>query len=429
MPSLPHLSASLLSSGSLATRPIRAAGSAAALLCLFLAAFGVAPAFGQEQPPQGADTSIDIEALRQSSSFSWTQPELVFGFAHWDDVFPGRTIRRGARVHPLPLGSSLSHLSAGTKAGDLLDRFIAEEQVAGILVLHEGRVRLERYALGHSATGRWTSQSVAKSITSALVGAAVKDGHIASIHDPVTKYIPGLRGSAYDDVTVEQLMTMTSGVEWNEDYTDPDTDLARFYEEPVTPGLNATVSYMRRLSRESPPGTSWVYNTGETHLLGVLISSATGTPLARYLSEKIWASYGMEGNASWTLDRTDHELSGCCLQATLRDYARFGQFVLDGGRIDGEPVVPEEWFEAATRKNPAAAEAGVGYGYQWWITDDDDSFAAYGIHGQVIHIDPARRLVVVLNSAWPVATGTEKYETQDRMLALIRDAVAKERAP
>jgi CubicO group peptidase (beta-lactamase class C family) len=163
-----------------------------------------------------------------------------------------------------------------------------------------------------------------------------------------------------------------------------------------------------------------VYKTGETHLLGVLVTSATKQTLAAYLSAQIWSPYGMEQSAVWATDRSHHELAGCCLQAGLRDYARFGQFVLDGGRIDGRAIVPDGWFEAATRRQTATAYADWGYGYQWWTTDGS-RFAAIGIHGQLIYIDPARRLVVAINSAWPVATGAEAARA--RFLNMITAAV------
>jgi CubicO group peptidase (beta-lactamase class C family) len=235
-------------------------------------------------------------------------------------------------------------------------------------------------------------------MTSTLVGAALKDGFIASLDDPVTKYLPQLGGSAYEGVTVRQLMTMTSGVKWNEDYTDPASGIARFSAEPLEPGVNASVSYMRKLPREAAPGSKWVYKTGETHLLGVLITAATRQPLAEYLSAKIWAPYGMEQPALWATDRTHHELAGCCLLAGLRDYARFGQFVLDGGRIDGRAVVPDGWFEQATRQQAASKNPGWGYGYQWWTTGGG-AFAAIGIHGQLIYID--RRAAWCSRSAAP----------------------------
>ena len=202
--------------------------------------------------------------------------------------------------------------------------------MAGVLVLHDGAVRLERYALTGGRQVRWHSFSIAKSITSTLVGAAMRDGSIKSLDDPVTRYITDLRGSAYDEVTVRQLLTMTSGVRWNEDYTDLKSDVARMYAEPPAPGLDMTVSYVRRLPREAPPGTKWVYKTSETNLVGVLVMAATGKPLADYLSEKIWRPYGMERDAEWMLDDIGHEQGGCCLAMTLRDLGRFGQFILDG---------------------------------------------------------------------------------------------------
>jgi CubicO group peptidase (beta-lactamase class C family) len=374
---------------------------------------------------QSSTNTRDPASLRRSS-FTWTQEEREFGFAHWDSVYAGRNVARGARVRPLPSGAALAALRPGTPGAEALARFMANEKVAGLIVLQNGAVRMERYALGHSATGRWTSQSVAKAVASTLVGAAIKDGFIASLDDSVPKYVPGLRGSAYDNVTVRQLLTMTSGVKWIEDYTDPSSDLARFYSEPVEPGLNATVSFMRKLPSEAAPGTKWVYKTGETHLLGVLVSSATKQTLAEYLSAKIWAPYGMEQSAVWATDRTHHELAGCCLQAALRDYARFGQFVLDGGRVDGRSIVPDGWFEAATQRQVATSDPVRGYGYQWW-TLDAGTFAGIGIHGQLLYIDPARRLVVALNSAWPVPTGAERSAARMAFLKLIADAVDADR--
>ena len=362
-----------------------------------------------------------IPATLRRSSFTWTQAEREFGFAHWDAVFSGRPVARGAQVRALPAGPPLAAFAPGTAGAQALDRFIVEEKVAGLIVLRNGAVRLERYALGHDAAGRWTSQSVAKSVTSTLVGAAVKDGFIASLDDPVTKYIVAMRGSAYDDVTVRQLLTMTSGVKWNEDYTDLGADSARFYSAPLEPGVDATVSYMRKLPREAAPGTKWVYKTGETHLLGALITAATKRTLADYLSTKIWIPYGMEQSAVWMTDRSHHELAGCCLQMALRDYARVGQLVLDQGRIDGRSIVPEGWFAEATRAH-APASAGRGYGFQWW-TLDPGTFAGIGIHGQLLYLDPKRRLVVAINSAWPEATSAERSKTRQAFLASIAVAV------
>src|SRR5690606_27379377 len=175
---------------------------------------------------------------------------------------------------------------------------------SALVVLHDGKLRLERYGLGFDGDGRWTSFSVAKALTATLVGAAIRDGHIRSMDDKVSEYIPQMKGSAYDDVSIRQLLTMTSGVRWNEDYGNPQSDVALFNKHKPEEGVDALVSYLRRLPREVPPGTRWNYSTGETNLVGVLVSQATGKPLATYLSEKVWQPAGMEQKATWILSRT-----------------------------------------------------------------------------------------------------------------------------
>jgi CubicO group peptidase (beta-lactamase class C family) len=284
-----------------------------------------------------------------------------------------------------------------------IDEYMATQQTAGLVIVQDGKVRFERYGLGFDAAGRWTSFSVAKSFTSTLVGAAIQDGYIQSLEDKVSRYIPGLRGSAYDDVSVRQLLTMSSGVRWNEDYEDPNADVAQFNNAKPEPGMDATVSYMRKLPRAHPPGEVWHYNTGETNLIGVLVSSATGKPLSRYLEEKIWHPAGMQADATWLLGKTGHEIAGCCLQASTRDFARFGLFVLANGQAGGRQIVPADWFAAATHKQKDIGEPGRGYGFQWW-TYDDGSVAAQGIFGQGIFIDPQRRLVIASHSNWSRAS-------------------------
>jgi CubicO group peptidase (beta-lactamase class C family) len=371
------------------------------------------------------ENKLTIASLRRPMA-TWSEAEVEFGMARWDSIFPSRVVRRGTRVRPLPAGSPLPALAAGTDGGRSLERFITEQKVAGMIILHDGKIRFERYALGHSPTGRWMSQSVAKSIASTLVGAAVKDGYITSIDDPVATYVAGLRGSAYDSVTIRQLLTMTSGVRWREDYTDTTSDITQFYRQPIEAGQSLTVSYMRRLPSEAPPGKKWLYKTGETHLIGVLVQEATKKGLAAYLSEKIWAPYGMELDAAWQVDATGYELAGCCLMSGLRDYARFGQFILDGARIDGRSIVPDGWLAAATTKQVATDRPGRGYGYQWW-TWDTGGFAAIGIYGQLVHIDPSRRLVVAISSAWPVATGQAQSDARSAILLRIAAAVDAEK--
>ena len=339
-----------------------------------------------------------------------TLPKVVFN-----------PIEAGNAVYPLPQGEPLD-------LGIDVDAHMAAQRNAGLIIVQDGRIRLEKYALGYGAAGRWTSFSVAKSFTSTLVGAAVKDGYIKSLDDKVSRYIPGLKGSAYDDVSVKQLLTMTSGVRWNEDYTDPKSDVALFNLQMPVDGEDITVSYMKNLPRDVPAGSKWLYSTGETNLIGVLVSSATGKTLSAYLSEKLWKPFGMEQDAVWMLGATGHEISGCCISASLKDYARLGQFVLNGGVAGGVKIVPDDWFAAATTKRADIGVPGRGYGYQWW-TNDDGSFAAQGIFGQGIFIDPKRKLVIASNGNWPTATDPEGVgAAREAFYKSVQTAVDKEAA-
>ncbi len=343
----------------------------------------------------------------------WSQPQRDAAFRALD------RLPVLAKSHVVAAGGAPSALPPGPplKLAVDVDAYMAGQRSAALLVLHDGKLRLERYGLGFDASGRWTSFSVAKSITSTLVGAAIRDGHIRSMDDKVSDYIPQMKGSAYDDVSVRQLLTMTSGVRWSEDYADPNSDVARFNNHQPEEGVDALVSYMRRLPREAPAGTRWHYSTGETNLVGVLLRQAIKKPLAAYLSEKIWVPAGMEQQATWLLSRTGNEISGCCIQASARDYARFGLFVLGGARVGGKSIAPDGWLTDATTERTGIDRPGRGYGYQWW-TYADGSYAARGIFGQGIFIDPVRRLVIVSNANW--AAGASDRATSDAREAFYR---------
>ena len=325
----------------------------------------------------------------------WSQPQRDAAFRAMD------RISLLAKWHDIPAGSTPSPLPPGPplKLQLDVDAYIAGQRGAALLVLQDGKLRLERYGLDFDRNGRWTSFSVAKSLTSTLMGAAIRDGFIKSLDDKVSVYIPEMKGSAYDDVSIRQLLTMTSGVKWNEDYADPKSDVAQFNNHKPEEGVDSLVSYMRKLPREVPAGTRWLYSTGETNLVGILINRATKKPLATYLSEKIWVPAGMEQKATWILSKTGQEISGCCIQAAPRDFARFGQFILNGAVVNGKSIVPEGWLADATTSRTTIGQPGRGYGYQWW-TYDSGAFTARGIFGQGIFIDPQRKLVIVSNADW-----------------------------
>jgi CubicO group peptidase (beta-lactamase class C family) len=303
-----------------------------------------------------------------------------------------------------------------------IDAYMAGQRSAALLIVHDGQLRFERYGLGFGPEGRWTSFSVAKSLASTLVGAALRDGSIRSMDDKVSTYLTDMKGSAYDDVSIRQLLMMTSGVAWNEDYGDPKSDVARFNNHEPEPGVDQLVSYLRRLPRAAPAGTRWSYSTGETNLVGLLVGAATGKPLAQYLSEKVWGPAGMEQPATWILSRSGREISGCCIQAASRDMARFGLFVLDGA----PGTVPEGWLAEATTKQADIDKPGRGYGYQWW-TYDDGSFAARGIFGQGIFLDPKRRLVIVSHANWGGgATDPTASDAREAFYRAVQQAVDAE---
>lgn len=354
----------------------------------------------------------------------WSVPQRDAAFRALDRIpllAKWRTIEPSAMPQPLPPGPPL------TLPIDI-DAYMAGQRSAALLIVQGGRLRLERYGLDFDGHGRWTSFSVAKSITSTLAGAALHDGAIRSMDDKVSDYIPEMKGSAYDEVSVAQLMSMTSGVQWNEDYADPESDVARFNNHQPEPGVDALLSYMRRLPRAVPPGTRWHYSTGETNLIGILISRATGKTLAQYAQEKIWQPVGMEQAATWILSKTGQEISGCCVQAAPRDFARFGQFILDGARVNGQSIVPDGWLQQATRQQVPIDEPGRGYGYQWWIYADG-SFAARGIFGQGIFIDPKRALVIVSNANWGGgARDAQGIAARDDFYRAVQQAVDDEAA-
>ncbi len=325
----------------------------------------------------------------------WSQSQRDAAFRALDRIpllAKAGVIAAGPKASPLPAGLPLN-LPVD------VDAYMKSQRSAALLVVHKGALRLERYGLDFDAAGRWTSFSMAKSVTSTLIGAALRDGHIRSLDDKVTDYLPQLGGSAYADVSLRQLLTMTSGVRWNEDYGDKASDVAQFNAHKPDEGMDAIVSYLRRLPREAPAGARWHYSTGETNLVGILLGAAIGRPLAAYLSEKIWVPAGMEQQATWILSKTGKEISGCCIQAAARDFARFGLFILNGAKVDGQSIVPEGYLGEATRQQASIGQPDRGYGYQWW-TYSDGSFAARGIFGQGIFIDPARELVIVSNANW-----------------------------
>jgi len=276
----------------------------------------------------------------------------------------------------------------------------------GVIVLDNNEIRLEKYADGINRETLWTSFSVAKSVASMLVGVALKEGAIKSLDDPLGNYITEFNGYDYGKVTVRQLLTMTSGIDWNEDYEDPNSDVGQMYKAVCDGTESHILTYMKPLKFIHKPGEHWNYSTGETDLVGILIQKATGKSLAEYLSEKIWKPFGMEHCAYWLADECSGEnIGGSGLSATLRDFARLGTAMLYRDSQGEHPFLANEYLQQATSLLIPTGTDGGGYGYLWWRFPNG-SYAAFGIFGQMIYVNPKNGLVIAQMAAWPAAGST-----------------------
>ncbi|MFN4039953.1 MAG: serine hydrolase domain-containing protein [Erythrobacter sp.] len=393
-----------------------ASAIAAALTALCLSAGAGAQSSGSG--PAASSVAMVVPPQRDPAELQvlfWSDAQRAARFRDMESWFAGHEVPAAAAPRALPEGKPLSDgLQSELRA------LMAASNAAGIMVVQNGKVRFEAYGLGLGADDRWTSFSVAKSFTSTLLGAAIKDGFISSLDDPVTRYIPQLAGSAYEGVTVRQLAMMTSGVKWNEDYTDPASDVARMNFYTLEYGPDAIIMQMKGLEREAEPGTKWVYKTGETNLIGVLVENAVGKSLAEYARTKIVEPAGFAGGLFWMVDPRGGNIGGCCLSLRLSDYARMGLFALEGGK----GTVPEGWFAEAGKPlvdfGPAAP--GFGYGYQWWAYPDGN-YGAQGIFGQAITLVPEKDLVVAVVSNWPTATAST---LRDRTRMVVEKIAASE---
>lgn len=361
----------------------------------------------------------EIGSVRQVYDGALFPDIAVNTFRNIDRLFPTRTVKRGEQVFEIPVAARQLdnfRFESDGREYDLYD-YLAIGRVSGLLVIRDGEIAFERYFLGNSRNTRWMSMSVVKSISAMLVGAAIKDGHIESIDDDITVYLPQFLGSAYEGVSVRHLLQMASGVAWNETYTDPGSDRRAMLEAQINQQPGEILQLMANLPRAAEPGTRFNYSTGETHLVGALIRAATGKHVADYLSEKIWRKFGMEADANWWLESPGGlEVGGSGLSATLRDYARFGLFLLNDGVAGGEAVLPDGFVsDASTPKTIGDVE--VEYGYMLWPLRDD-AYAAIGIFGQIVYVNPKRKVVVAMSSAQPKPIERSGIDMFDFLAAL-----------
>ncbi len=343
----------------------------------------------------------------------WDEPYMVGSYRNWGEIFPVRTIEAATPI-PLPRGPSLEPLTFRGNAEQMtVADYMERARVTGLLVIKDGAIRLEAYGHGADEASQMTSQSVAKSITSTLVGLALGDGLIASLDDPIDLYVPELAGSAYAGVPIEAILQMSSGVAYEEDYDSPTSDSEVMW---VTVMRDRTVSAHDNLftlqERDGEPYEEFVYKGADTHALGWLVEEVTGLSLSAYLAQKLWQPMGMEGDASWGLDGDGplaSEIASAGFNAVLRDWGRLGLLMAQDGVWNGKRLLPEGWVAAATVSSRPQVMPGklyrgyaLGYQYQWWTYPGNDGrFTAEGVNGQFIYVDPARDLVVVQTADWP----------------------------
>ena len=312
----------------------------------------------------------------------------------------------------IELPNSFVYESRSVDVNEYLDR----TDVSALVILKDGKIRYENYWLTGGREVKWISMSVGKSFVSALIGIALHQGHIKSIQDPVTIYVPQLKDSAYDGVSIKDILQMSSGASWNEDYGDPNSDINRSVRIFALGG--SLDEFAASLTNENEPGTFNRYNSTDTQVLGMLLREATGTSVTEFMQEMLWDPIGAEDNAYWLLDSENMEVAYGGLNATARDYAKLGELYRLRGRMNNKQIIPEKWVDESVRpdaphlmpgENPMS-DYPLGYGYQWWIPDESGDYMAIGVYNQFIYVSPKNNSVVVQLAANKIY-GVDAIET------------------
>ena len=380
------------------------------LLALVFSAGGV-----HAQAPRFAQGGPDAENYGASNGYSigdrsnWFRPPYLVGsHSHFDQIFEGRTVRQAKIPSSLKRAAAEPVLRYEYQGEThTLDDYLARHPATGLLIAQGDTILAERYQFARTDQHRFTSWSMAKAVTAMLVGIAIAEGRIRSVDDPAAVYVPALAGTEYGRTSLRHLLQMSSGVRFVEDYSTPDSDSGRLgaatFQQVGAGGVDAVKPFNERAV---PSGTKYSYASVETQVLGLVLRSAVGRPVAEYLHEKIWEPMGAEADATWLVDRSGQEVTYCCLNAVLRDYARLGLLLAHDGNWRGRQIIPRAWIEDATRVSadqphlrPGTARPFWGYGYQVWILPGEQRmFVLRGNRGQEIFVDPASRLVMVHTS-------------------------------
>jgi CubicO group peptidase (beta-lactamase class C family) len=350
-----------------------------------------------------------------------------------DEIFPSRLVHRAGTASRLERAPE-PRITWRVDGRDLtLDDYLSRQPATGLLIARGDTILVERYQYARTDRDRFTSWSMAKTVTSMLIGIAIADGYIRSVDDRAEAYLPELAGTEYGRTSLRHLLQMSSGVRFREDYTTASSDITRLvlatYLRRAPGGLSAVTQFNQRLA---PPGRRFAYSSAETQVLGLVLRAATGRPLAEYLEAKIWQPMGAEADASWLIDNSGQEAAFCCLNAVLRDFARLGLLLAHDGAWRGRQVIPAAWLIEATTVpagqpylQPGAVTGTLGYGYQTWlgplhtVADDRRLFLLWGVRGQRIYVDPRSRLVMVHTAVHTESVDTDALGEADALWSAV----------
>jgi len=387
-----------------------------ALLTAALSILGALTVAGCETPPVRAVRRVEFVRTL------FRDRDHVADFRNMRAFFPSVKVPASGSPSVLAQGSQVDLPASFDFRGNRIDTasFVAGSDTTGLMVIKDDKIVFERYFRGTDAHTRTIAWSVSKSFVSALVGIAISEGKIHSLNDPVTRYVPELAGSAYDGVRIKDVLQMSSGARWNEDYSDPHSDVMRF-GHAVALGQSLD-TFAATLPREHAPGTYLRYNSMDTQVLGMVLRRATRMTLSAYLSTRLWQPLGMQDDAYYLGDRSGVEFAAGGLNATLRDYARLGLLYAHGGNWNGVQILAPEWVKASITPDAPQLMPGRrassteiwGYGYHWWVPDLKGDYVAVGIFNQFIYVNPSQRLVIVKSSAnHAYGTGRGYDESKD----------------
>lgn len=349
-----------------------------------------------------------LDRLRYASSL-FSGAEQYENFSKMDKIMPATVMAASQTPRAFPVGAETvlpETFVHGAKTYTTAD-FLDLTDTAALLILKDGQIRFEEYFLTGGPDVTWLSMSVAKSFISALIGIAIEEGAITSVNDPATKYAPFLEGSAYDGVRLKDILQMSSGAAWNEDYNDPESDINRLGRIIALGG--SLDKFIATIEPDLQPGTYNRYNSSDTQVLGSVLVAATGRPIADYMYEKLWSPMGAEHQAEWLLDSKRMEMAFFGLNATARDYAKLGELYRNAGRMGERQIIPSDWVKASISPDAPHlipgkrdnADEDFGYGYQWWVLEGDQGeFSAIGVYNQYIYVNPTAGVVIVKLSAY-----------------------------